>query len=265
MSNKEVEEFLIKWDALITSSILYGSRQFNIALKESIKEVLRTLSETRSIEFVSQVGTTLVSEVPLSITMQRFLERVNDRASTLVYKEYLKVLPSTITQGVSFGSAEFRLQLTNYINSQGAEHVKEITNTTRNLINKAFKDGIAEQDSISRMSKRIERYALGGIDGRINRRARSLLIARTETLMMSEYTKELQIEKYPDIQYDKRWVHARGVKNPRDTHVSLNGRQIPKRELFIVNGKQMKYPGDPNGGASENCNCSCSCVYIPIL
>lgn len=265
MSNKEVEEFLIKWDALIKSSVLYGSRQFNIALKASIREVLNTLAETQSIAFVSQMGTTLVSEIPIAITMQRFLERVNDKASTLVYKEYLKVLPDYVTSGVTFGNVGMRLQLNEYINSQGAMHVKEITETTKNLVNKAFKDGIAEQDSLAKLARRIERYTLGGLDAGINRRARSLLIARTETLMMSEYSKEIQLDKFPEISYEKKWNHARGVKNPRDKHVQLNGKTIPKAEKFNVNGKMMKYPGDPVGGTSENCNCSCTAIYLPIL
>ena len=118
MNDEQIDNFLRQWELLITSSVLYGSRQFNIALKESIKEVLRLLDESASIELTYSLATNLVSEIPISITMQRFLERINDRTTRFVFREYAKILPESITQGVGFGSEAYQRQVIDYINSQ---------------------------------------------------------------------------------------------------------------------------------------------------
>ena len=56
----------------------------------------------------------------------------------------------------------------------------------------------------------------------------------------------------------KQWTTR--MVNSRDTHIALNGKEIRNDEVF-ANG--LRYPGDPNGVASEVINCHC--VLIPVV
>jgi hypothetical protein len=91
------------------------------------------------------------------------------------------------------------------------------------------------------------------------------MIARTETLMASARAKEGQIKEFDavGVDFEKEWIHDH-PKVPRETHVALSGKRVKRDEKFNVNGKMMKYPGDPAGGASEVINCRCSAIFIPI-
>ena len=46
--------------------------------------------------------------------------------------------------------------------------------------------------------------------------------------------------------------------NPRDEHLAMNGETVGIGELFSNN---MKWPGDPAGGADNNANCQCSVTF----
>jgi len=55
----------------------------------------------------------------------------------------------------------------------------------------------------------------------------------------------------------KRWIVT--SKNPRDTHMAMDGETVGIREKFS-NG--LRWPGDSMGGAEENANCQCVLEYL---
>lgn len=60
----------------------------------------------------------------------------------------------------------------------------------------------------------------------------------------------------------KRW--STRMVNSRDSHVALNGVEIPEGEKFhTIWGNALAYPGDPDAPAREVINCHC--VLIPVV
>lgn len=94
-------------------------------------------------------------------------------------------------------------------------------------------------------------------------RNRALRIARTEMTHASALGTEFaanQIELNIGKAMYKVWYHNKS-RDYRDTHAELHRKYVPKTDKFNVNGKAMKYPGDPAGGASEVINCRCKHTY----
>jgi len=60
----------------------------------------------------------------------------------------------------------------------------------------------------------------------------------------------------------KRW--STRMINSRDSHVALNGVEIPEGEKFhTIWGNALSYPGDPDAPAREVINCYC--VLVPVV
>ena len=60
----------------------------------------------------------------------------------------------------------------------------------------------------------------------------------------------------------KRW--STRMVNSRDSHVALNGVEIPEGEKFhTIWGNALDYPGDPDAPAREVINCHC--VLVPVV
>lgn len=60
----------------------------------------------------------------------------------------------------------------------------------------------------------------------------------------------------------KRW--STRMINSRDSHVALNGVEIPEGEKFhTIWGNALSYPGDPDAPAREVINCHC--VLVPVV
>jgi len=93
---------------------------------------------------------------------------------------------------------------------------------------------------------------------------RSARIARTEThsaasFASQEYNKKIS-DQLGQTLY-KRWVAVSDGRT-RDSHARANGQVRQMDEDFSINGAQMKYPGDPRGGAKNVVNCRCVVVYV---
>lgn len=94
-------------------------------------------------------------------------------------------------------------------------------------------------------------------------RHRALRIARTEMTHAAALGTEFagnQIELNIGKPMYKVWYHNLS-RDYRDTHAALNRKYVPKSDKFNVNGKMMKHPGDPSGGAGEVINCRCKHTY----
>lgn len=93
---------------------------------------------------------------------------------------------------------------------------------------------------------------------------RSMTIARTEVTAASnigtQKTGEYLAERF-DLDITKKWITARDA-NVRDSHIAMEGVEVPLDELFNVNGSMMLCPGDTSNGAelSEVINCRCDVV-----
>jgi hypothetical protein len=263
MDEREKERLIKEWEALLQTYYALGYKRFRYALNQSIHPVLDLIKSTNSSLMAQGMSSQLISEVPISKAIRDFNYYVSDRTARYLYKTYLKFIPEEANLGIGFGSDKFKYEMGQYMANEGAEHIRKITETTRERVRKAFIDGAREEDTLAKLRKRIVDYTQGGLDGRINRRARAMLIARTETLMSTAKAKELQFESY-QVELEKEWIHDH-PKVPRESHLAVNGKVVDKEDSFIVGGVKMRYAGDPRGGISNNANCRCSTIYKPKL
>lgn len=254
MNDKDITKLAKEWETLAEKLYLLGYKKFSVALRKSIEPLINYI-ETTGI-YPTELANLLVTQIPISTAMNEFVPLVADRTAKNFYKSYLKFLPESAGIAVGFSSEAFTAGMTEYLNTVGLKHITEITETTRKLVNQAFRDSLENGETTAQLVKRIEKYTGMG-------KSRAMLIARTETLMSSAKAKELQEQEYP-FEMDVLWIHD-APKEPRSWHVNLN-RQVRQGDKFKVVSPDgvtyyMKYAGDPAGGAINNCNCKCSHIY----
>lgn len=86
-------------------------------------------------------------------------------------------------------------------------------------------------------------------------------IARTEILAASNWG-QWKGAKETGFNMVKSWV-PRLDSRVRTTHAAMvNHPDIPINDTFMVNGSEMLYPGDWNGGADNVVNCRCVVKYF---
>lgn len=261
------EQKVIKeWEDFMKRMYLLGYAKFSRALKKQIEPILASLENTQQAVLINALSTELISTIPIQQAFNEFITVLSDRTAKKTYQLFMRFVPESSSISVGFGSSIFRDGMREYLNTIGTQHIKDITDTTRKLVAKAFTDGIDAGDTTKQLAKRIESYTLGtngsGLEGRVNVKARALMISKTESLMGSEKAKDLQIDESLYL-YEKKWIHDH-PKVSRVDHVNVSKKPpIDKDKLFDVNGTMMRYAGDPKGGAENVINCKCSTIYLP--
>lgn len=158
----------------------------------------------------------------------------------------------------------FTIALRQFIVSQSATRVDEITETTRGQIRGALAQ--IEETGLGEVAgAKIIETATGGLIGR----TRAARISRTEGHTGSQYGSQTQMDQL-GLEYVKRWVSVQD-KRTRDSadqfnHRSANGQRVKKGETFKIKRKgggveELDYPGDPSGSAGNIINCRCVQVY----
>ena len=89
-------------------------------------------------------------------------------------------------------------------------------------------------------------------------------IAQTERTRVQSQARADTIREAAEagVVMHKRW--STRMVNSRDSHVALNGVEIPEGEKFhTIWGNSLDYPGDPDAPAREVINCHC--VLVPVV
>lgn len=114
---------------------------------------------------------------------------------------------------------------------------------------------------------------LGENQKKLIRRIRSVMgnsaycakrIAQTERNRVQSQARSDTIREAAEagVVMHKRW--STRMINSRDSHVALNGVEIPEGEKFhTIWGNALAYPGDPDAPAREVINCHC--VLVPVV
>jgi hypothetical protein len=227
----------------------YGYRLFSKALKQSIQPIIDALNQSESVAFTNSIAAMLYTEVPIAEAIKVFYNTAWNK-QLRGYVKWLKAnLPPSATIGVGFENPIMDAALREYFNTIGGQHIKDINATTLKKVQSAFQTALDNNEGFRGAEKRLIKEV-----GMSKTRAR--MIARTESLMVTNASKFTQSELMP-IEMEKTWVHDH-PKMPRDWHVSLSGKTIDLNEKFNANGYIMKHPGDPAGGATNNINCKCT-------
>jgi hypothetical protein len=90
--------------------------------------------------------------------------------------------------------------------------------------------------------------------------------ARRKLIAVTETQNAVESKKYviaSESQAKKSWVTILDGRE-RKWHGDAFGQTVNTKELFIVNGESLLYPGDTMHGATASniCNCRCSAIYF---
>lgn len=117
---------------------------------------------------------------------------------------------------------------------------------------KQIRTGLKRGENSKEISRRIRKA------GNVSRNSSNNTAVTETTRIRSESRLDAMRESAKrGIQMVKIWRHSFHVKAPRDWHMDMDGEQKPLDEPFIADGVEMQHPGDPNGGAENNCFCHC--------
>lgn len=135
------------------------------------------------------------------------------------------------------------------------EQSTQISHTMFEEIQLAVEAGLAEEAGEREIGRAIRKRVEGMAPWQANR------IARTETLMATSKAQDEFVDQVDDLPpMAKEWDSSRDSRTRKD-HRRVE--PVLKDERFIVGGKEMRYPGDPAGGAKQVVNCRCVCNYAP--
>lgn len=145
--------------------------------------------------------------------------------------------------------------MTDWIESVGAVHVREITDTTMNNIRKAISDGIENGLSEKEIAANIRALSPTIAD------SRSQTIARTETHEAANVGAQATA-KATGLRMVREWSASRGGRT-RDTHNDADGQKVGMNEKFKVGRASLRYPGDSSAGhPAETINCRCAVLFV---
>ena len=240
-------------------------------------EVKRKAAEVRAYKiaysYLSQLNRTLIQKVnqygveATNAQLSQFIRREDTEAVVfdITFKESQVFYNFTKTQiertkrrpdvEAGFFSEVWRQRILNIIREPAFfDLIVGITSTTMKRVSEVFAVGMAERIGAREMA-RLLRKEIG------YNTKRALRIARTQVNMAARIGRQGAAENSPYL-LDKVWVHG-ALRDPRDNHLALNGKQIKKEELFDMgNGIFMDEPGDSRGGAGEVVNCTCTVGYL---
>ena len=199
-------------------------------------------------------------------SVRRTIASIEGRVEKLLKQHYRRTIitfAGRSEKGETKRQSRFQHITDDYVARQGGEKITQISQTTKNRINKVVARGIADGDGADAIARNIGK-ATGGAIGR----KRAATIAKTEVNAAANFANEaIDRENRGEFVDDrvKRWVST-GDPRTRLHHRAMNGKQVPVDDAFKVRYKgntySMQRPGDSAGGAGNVINCRCTLIYI---
>lgn len=190
--------------------------------------------------FISELAWETFSTQLYNQLKKGMLETVNETASFLVTHRNVseKLIPAVKNDTLKQFSKKVM-----------AQKVTNVTQTTKNTINKIIVKGQASGTNIKEIAKEITEKVKG------MEKTRAMVIARTETAMTSTTT---YLEGLIKAGLPKTWRHVGGGKTDRPTHLALDNVTIEDASEPFSNG--MMCPHDLNADVSELIRCHCELI-----
>lgn len=153
------------------------------------------------------------------------------------------------------------------------KQIRIILQDTQPVFSKiAFDNLLAAPAMVTRMQNEMAvATALGESQQKVIDRIRNVMgsseycakrIAQTERTRVQSQARYDTMQEAAElgIKMTKKW--SARMKNTRDSHADLDGKEIPANEKFhTIWGNDLAYPGDPSAPAREVINCHC--VMVP--
>lgn len=234
------------------------------ALDEQIDAVLKFTDETNfdDLEVYLQF---IVQQKPLYDALEKIYAKVGVSSATFSYDWIRNSVPKNKKDFITdFFNAEWFAEMVEYFRFIGTNKVAGIDETTRDRIQNVLAD-ILGQNLSRREQARLFEETLSSPDFN---RARSLVIARTESTTAANYGIQMGAES-SDYEVVKFWINTKD-KRTRRSHLAMTTERIGINQPFNVGGTLMMYPGDPGNQfnvipAAEVVNCRCVMATEALL
>lgn len=151
----------------------------------------------------------------------------------------------------------FAVEVDTFIKKTTGNKVTELLNTTKKRLRSEIKAGMDAGEGMDEIAKRIDGLYLDSIIPN-----RSMVIARTEVMAASSSGSQYAARS-TGLDLEKEWIATRDQRT-RESHAAVDGQTQKMDDPYIVDGAQLRYPGDPDGPASEVIQCRCSEGYSVI-
>lgn len=254
MTPKERKKYYLEYKKQLSKSEQYAYGQFKPLLTSQVERLVDTLTK-KGLE----ITIAMISELIPYAEVENAVVGVY----VAIGKDFSKWLSSRLPKqkkdpsfSVGFFSQTFIDLMTKYAKEDSSEHIKGITDTTRDLARKSLMESANQNLDIRKTAIKLKKD-VGGVFSR----KRAMRIARTETTAAANYSQFITAQNF-GIALQKEWIATRD-KRTRDAHVAVDGKVIDMDANFPVGGASMKYPGDPKGGVRNVVNCRCTVAYIP--
>lgn len=86
-------------------------------------------------------------------------------------------------------------------------------------------------------------------------------IART-TMTGASNAGSWEAWKQSEVVKGKTWISALQPGRTRDAHAAAHGQTVGLNEMFLVDGENLMYPGDPQGSPGNVVNCLCAAIAV---
>lgn len=230
----------------------YAYKQFKSALNEQVKPCLDHLRTYGSL--TDNLVDLLVTRKPITAAYQTVWTKIGVLHASWTMKSVNSMGRKSL---LSFFSDKWRQLMQHFFETESADLVTDVTETTRDKIKQALAD--SENLPISERATYLE-TTLGSDDFN---RSRSLMIARTETTRAANKGAMLG-NADADYETVKQWIAVEDAST-RPTHRDADGQIVGNDEMFTVGSSECMYPGDASLPAAESINCRCTAAYVPVI
>lgn len=249
-------KYINEWIVFHHAQEVRSAKVFYKALQAQVKPVIDHINAYGGI--TSTISDLLVSKSPMEVAYEEVylsvgvlsagwnMRRINSIARSI------KALPA-------FFSESWRKIMQLFYTNESADKVTHVTETTRERI----REILDEADALNLTIERKATYITDQLSSSAFNRARSLVIARTESTVAANKGASLG-NASADYETVKEWISIKD-HNTRRSHMIADGQIVNNDEDFIVGTELAQYPGDPRLSAKEVIQCRCCVAYIPKL
>jgi len=151
----------------------------------------------------------------------------------------------------------FKSGVTRYLTVYGGTRIRSVEDTyvkeITNLLATRLDDGLTIDQAAREVKKIVDKPSFY--------KWQATRIARTESTAAANYA-ATQVSEIVGFVMEKEWISALDSRT-RGDHRAANGQRVPQRERFVIDGEQLRFPGDPAGSAGNVINCRCTVAIVP--
>jgi HK97 family phage portal protein len=133
---------------------------------------------------------------------------------------------------------------------------EKTNNTTWNDLIELFEEAEKAGEGIPQIMERLSAYY-----GDRKSDYQTERVARTTATAMSN-TGSFEAWSQSEVVKGKTWISALQPGRTRDAHAAAHGQTVGLNEMFLVDGENLMYPGDPQGSPGNIINCLCAAVAV---